>query len=248
MRRSALMAATVMVAATFATTTSASAAPAHNGVRAVSVGARTKAPAGTKPPAKVKAGSVWTMQPTGGVCQSDTFATHHKFSSAVSDGTGDAGTYKGSKKLTMTWTAGTAIGETFKGTWTRNIGEYIGHYGDGGQSVAAVLAPVANGGCPGSKTTPVVTTAPAQSSVAVNGSNTDTATVTGSGGVTPTGSVTFYVCAGDTDPCTTERGGQRRIRSGQRPRERFRRNGDGDERRLRRLEPRRLLLPRRLLG
>jgi hypothetical protein len=199
MRRSALVAATLMVAATFVTTASASAsaAPAARNTRATAVLAKTKAPA------KVKAGSVWTMQPTGGICQSDTFATHHAFASTISDGTGDAGTYKGSKKLTMTWTAGTATGAIFQGTWTRNIGEYIGHYGSGGQSMAAVLAPVADGGCPGSRTTPAMTTAPSESSVDVGEPNTDTATVTGSGGVTPTGSVTFYVCAGDSAPCTT---------------------------------------------
>jgi hypothetical protein len=197
MRRSALVVAAVMMAATFITTASVSAAAAPGRSRAAAIGAKTKAPA------KVKAGSLWTLQPDGGVCQSDSFATHHKFASALADGSGDAGTYKGTKKLTMTWTAGTATGEVFKGKWSRTTGDYTGSYASGDQSVTAVLAPVAAGGCPGSKTTPVVTTAPAHATVAVTVQNTDTATVTGSGGVTPTGSVTFYVCAGDSDPCTT---------------------------------------------
>jgi hypothetical protein len=196
MRRAAFATATVMVAAMCVGTASVSAA-------AVSTRARAAAATKTKPPAKVKAGSVWTLQPSGGVCQSDTFATHHKFSSAPTDGSGDAGTYKGTKKLTMTWTAGTAAGQVFKGTWSRTTGDYTGRYAGDGQSVTAVLAPVAAGGCTGSPTTPVVTTAPTQTSVDVDVQNTDTATVTGSGGVTPTGSVTFYVCAGDSDPCTT---------------------------------------------
>ena len=42
--------------------------------------------------------------------------------------------------------------------------------------------------------TPSVTTSPSKSSVVLGASNTDNATVTGVGGITPTGTVTFYVC------------------------------------------------------
>ena len=42
--------------------------------------------------------------------------------------------------------------------------------------------------------TPVVTTTPTNPSITLGGSNTDGVTVTGVGGVTPTGTVTFYVC------------------------------------------------------
>jgi hypothetical protein len=157
----------------------------------------------SKAPAKVKAGSVWTFQPTGGVCQSDTFATHHKFSSASTDGTGDAGTYKGTKKLTMTWTAGSAAGEVYKAVWKKTTGDYTGTYAADGQSVTATLDPAAAGGCPVAKTTPAVTTTPAHATVQVTVQNTDTATVTGTDGLTPTGSVHFYECAGATDTCTT---------------------------------------------
>ena len=41
---------------------------------------------------------------------------------------------------------------------------------------------------------PAVATTPANPSIILGGSNTDGATVTGVGGVTPTGTVTFYVC------------------------------------------------------
>ena len=52
---------------------------------------------------------------------------------------------------------------------------------------------------------PGVTTSPASSSIVLGASNSDNATVTGVGGVTPTGSITFYVCGPFTTAtaCTT---------------------------------------------
>jgi hypothetical protein len=52
---------------------------------------------------------------------------------------------------------------------------------------------------------PVVVTAPGSGSQVLGGSNTDTATVTGVAGVTPTGTVTFYVCGpfATATACTT---------------------------------------------
>jgi hypothetical protein len=49
---------------------------------------------------------------------------------------------------------------------------------------------------------PEFSTAPSSGSIVFGNSNTDTATVTGVGGVTPTGTVHFYVCKG-ANPCTT---------------------------------------------
>jgi hypothetical protein len=53
--------------------------------------------------------------------------------------------------------------------------------------------------------TPGVMTAPANASITLGGSDSDTATVTGTGGVTPTGTVTFYVCGptASATACTT---------------------------------------------
>jgi hypothetical protein len=47
-----------------------------------------------------------------------------------------------------------------------------------------------------------VTTAPTSSTIVLGGSDSDVATVTGVLGVTPTGTVTFYVCQGNAGPCT----------------------------------------------
>jgi hypothetical protein len=49
---------------------------------------------------------------------------------------------------------------------------------------------------------PPVTTSPANSTIVLGNSNADNVTVTGVVGVTPTGTVTFYVCPGNANPCT----------------------------------------------
>jgi hypothetical protein len=52
---------------------------------------------------------------------------------------------------------------------------------------------------------PGFTTSPASALIALGGSDADTSIVTGAGGVTPTGTVTFYVCGtdGTATACTT---------------------------------------------
>jgi hypothetical protein len=163
------------------------------GASATATSARAKPP---KVP--VKAGSTWTMNLAGAGCESDSFAPHHGFT-AVTGSSGDSGTYRrGPKKLTMTWTAGSGSGAAFTGTWKRATDTYTGTYSDAGQSGPATLVPLATGGCA------VVTTAAASDSLTLGTSDTDTATVTGEGGITPTGGVHFYACPGDTDtdPCT----------------------------------------------
>jgi hypothetical protein len=201
------MAATLATGTAVASSSAAASAAPSRG-RAVTHAVRTHAHARalvgssaarsrTKALAKVRPGSIWTLQLSGDGCESDSFATHHAFSDAVADSSGDLGTYKGTKKLTMTWTAGTAAGEVFKATWSKTTGIYEGTYSRSDQSVSAVLVPAAAGGCA------LVTTAPASTSIALGASDSDTATVTGEAGITPTGNVHFYACAGDTDPCTS---------------------------------------------
>jgi hypothetical protein len=95
---------------------------------------------------RVRAGSQWTLELTGTGCQTDSFAAHHTFGS-LGGADGDQGTYKGTKTLTMTWTAGTASGEVFKGRWRRSAGDYTGTDDNDRVSVAATLVPLATGGC-----------------------------------------------------------------------------------------------------
>ena len=148
-------------------------------------------------PAKVpvKAGSTWTINLTGAGCESDSFAPHHAFT-AVAGPSGDSGTYRGTKKIRMTWRAGSGAGAHFTGTWKKASDAYRGTYSDAGQSGAATLVPLGTGGCA------LVTTAVASDAITLGSSDTDTATVTGEGGTTPTGDVHFYACPGGTDPCT----------------------------------------------
>lgn len=143
--------------------------------------------------ARVKAGSTWTLK-IGTSCESDSFAAQHKFS----DGSvkGDSGTYKGSKVLTMTWKAGAASGAVFKGTFVKADDDYVGPYTNGDQSQPATLVPAATFSCD------VLTTAPESTSISLGNSDVDTATVGGEGALTPTGTIHFYVCSGNTNPCT----------------------------------------------
>jgi hypothetical protein len=52
-----------------------------------------------------------------------------------------------------------------------------------------------------------VTTAPTSPSIVLGDSDSDTALVTGQDNVTPTGTVDFTVCSGDSDPCTSTSSG-----------------------------------------
>jgi len=55
--------------------------------------------------------------------------------------------------------------------------------------------------------TPGVTTSPTAATIGLTGSDSDTATVKGVLGITPTGTVTFYLCTGDASPCTATTAG-----------------------------------------
>jgi hypothetical protein len=153
--------------------------------------------------AHITPGSVWTIQ-TPTTCESDTFAITHTFSTALDYGNGDAGKYHfhGTKGLKMTWTAGTAKGEVFSGTWSKATGVYSGTYSHAGAAVSATVSSAASVGCA------VVKTAPASASIVLGTTDTDTATVTGVHGIVPTGTVSFYVCGPDTTAtaCTTTAG------------------------------------------
>ncbi len=144
--------------------------------------------------ARVKPGSTWTLK-IGSTCESDSFAGRHKFSDVAVKG--DTGTYKGRGTLTMTWKTGSSTGAVFKGTFVTANDNYIGPYVDGGQSQSAILVRAAASGCD------VLTTAPESNSIVLGSSDIDTATVGGQGTVTPTGTIHFYVCSGNTNPCTT---------------------------------------------
>jgi hypothetical protein len=47
----------------------------------------------------------------------------------------------------------------------------------------------------------LISTVPRATTIILGGANSDTATMTGTGGVTPIGSVTFWACAGASQPC-----------------------------------------------
>jgi hypothetical protein len=172
----AVLAADVQASASASTSISASASP--------------KTPARIVP---VKHGSVWTLM-AGVFCERDAFATGRAFT-ALDPDNGDRGRYRGTRTVTLTWKAGVSVGAVFTGTFSRANG-YTGTFATAAQTVAAYLVPSSTFGCV------TVTTAPRSASVAPGVSDTDTATVTGDGGVTPAGTVHFYVCPGDAGPCS----------------------------------------------
>jgi hypothetical protein len=143
---------------------------------------------------KVKPGSSWNLSGAT-VCETDSFGPHRKFA-AVENGNADRGSYKGTKKLTMTWTAGAASGAVFHGTFDKAAGDYSGTYALGPQSVPATLTRATTSGCD------AITTSPESFSIVFGASNLDGALVTGEGGITPTGSVHFYACPGSSSPCS----------------------------------------------
>ncbi|MGH9018649.1 MAG: hypothetical protein ACRDY1_12945 [Acidimicrobiales bacterium] len=87
-------------------------------------------------PAKVKPRSTWTLHLSVG-CESEAFAAKHAFAST--DGNGDAGTDKGKKKLTMTWSAGPVSGAHFTGTWGSNGVDTGAYYAAGADAAPASL-------------------------------------------------------------------------------------------------------------
>ena len=171
--------------------------PVLVGTTAATAGA-TPASSTTAAAVRIRAGSVWTLE-AGVHCQADSFTTPHSFTDAIADGTGDQGLDQGSKNLKMAWTAGTDRGAVFRGRLLRSTGRYAGTYAGSksGTKVPAILAPATAVGCPD------LTGAPAWSALIFGGSDSDTATVTGADGVTPTGNVTFWVCPRAYSPCTS---------------------------------------------
>jgi hypothetical protein len=161
----------------------ASASPASTGL-AVGHGAS----------ARVKPRSSWTLLPSGFPCETDLFGRNHTFAATEST-SADKGHYGGTKFLTMTWTAGDAKGEVFKGTWSKRTGDYTGTDVIDGTNDPVTLAPVISVGCA------LVTTAAQSPSVTPGETDADGVTVTGQDGFTPTGIVEFYVCPGDA-ACT----------------------------------------------
>ena len=148
---------------------------------------------------KVTVGSTWTLERTGTGCENDTFGPRSHFSSSITDGSGDGGTYKAKAKFTMTWRSGLASGAVFAGRWEAVDGIYTGRYSSEGQTVSASLVPYVTGACLSSTS---MNAHPYASVVILGSGATDTATVYGNGDVAPTGTVTVYVCPGDVEPCT----------------------------------------------
>ena len=150
-------------------------------------------------PVKVKSASIWTLERTGTGCQNDSFGKRSRFAATASDGSGDSGTYRGSKHLTMTWKAGLDAGAVFSGTWRKADDDYSGSYSLAGQTADAALVPYVSGACLSGSS---LTAHPTSPVIAPGHGDSDSATVYGSGGVTPTGTVAFYVCPGDSSSCT----------------------------------------------
>ena len=135
------------------------------------------------------------VTPTGTV----TFYVCGPFTTATACTT--SGTKLGTVALAGSGNTATATGPSFTATSTGTycfLGVYSGdgNYGGGsdgstGRECFAVTP-----------ATPGVTTSPADATIGLVGSDTDTATVTGVLGITPTGTVTFYLCTGNASPCT----------------------------------------------
>ena len=169
----------ILVVVIFESGVSASASPSPaRAAAATSPVSRSARSAGSVKPAKVKAGGVWTLEAPAGACESDSFATHHAFSYAITDGSGDRGIYKGKGKLTMTWTAGSATGAVLPGHLEpvdRELHRLLRTLG-GGPS-PATLVPVRLGGLRGGDHRHPTNVPPWRSGSA----EADVATVTGGG-------------------------------------------------------------------
>ena len=169
------------------------------GSQAVSEAAAAPNP---KAPA-VKAGSVWTLW-NGGSCETESFG-RHTFSALSSDssstGGGDGGTYTrqgtrpDARRVVMTWTTGPSAGAVFHGRFSRSGEQYSGPDVLQGTGTVAHLEPASALDCP------LVTTGLGAGAEAFGNADSETVTVTGSEGVTPTGAVDFWVCPGEDEPC-----------------------------------------------
>jgi len=87
-------------------------------------------PALAVPAGHVKKGSQWTLEVNAGGCIVQTFGKDHTW---TSDFQGDSGTYAGGgKTISETFTAGSANGLTFAGTYSKHSKEYTGTFGGPG--------------------------------------------------------------------------------------------------------------------
>jgi len=150
---------------------------------------------------RVGPGTVWVLW-TGAACETETFGPHHTFTATGNDtgaANGDQGVYarggRTGNRLTMTWTAGASAGAVFHARFSRDVDIYGGPDTVDGQTVVANLAPPSYRACP------VVTSTLTAASTVYGSDDGVTVTVTGTGGVTPTGEVQFWACRDVAGPC-----------------------------------------------
>jgi hypothetical protein len=85
----------------------------------------------------VKAGSTWTVEASGLLCETQTFSRHHLWTGD----SGGSGSYTGGRSnITETWTSGTYDGSHFMGTYQKKSHQYEGTYDPAhGADYSAVL-------------------------------------------------------------------------------------------------------------
>ena len=143
---------------------------------------------------------LWTLH-TDLTCESVTFGSRHTFSAVRSnssaDGGGDQGTFAQptGRHLTLTWTAGPSAGSVFNGTFRKSDNFYTGPATWNGTTASGELNPASVIGCPVVSDTLGAATEP------FGESDTDAVTVTGTGGVAPTGWVQIFACPASDSPC-----------------------------------------------
>jgi hypothetical protein len=144
-------------------------------------------------------GTDWVMWSAGG-CETEAFGRHHTFVATGNNtglGNGDRGVYgvsgKSSKRLTMTWTAGAGVGGVFHGRFDPQADLYGGPGTVDGETVEdANLDQASYRSCPVFTST---------LGTVHGNADDDTVTVTGTGGVTPTGPIDFWACQDASGSC-----------------------------------------------
>ncbi|HXQ44013.1 MAG TPA: hypothetical protein VN816_05210, partial [Acidimicrobiales bacterium] len=133
--------------------------------------------------------------PTGSV----TFYVCGPFTTATACTT--SGTKLGSVTLAGSGNTATATGPSYTPTATGTYC-FLGVYSGDGNYTGASDGSTTRECFTVTMATPGVTTSPAKTTIVLGTSDSDGATVTGVAGTTPTGSVHFYVCPGNANPCT----------------------------------------------
>ncbi len=136
-----------------------------------------------------------SVTPTGTV----TFYVCGPFTTATACTT--AGTKLGSVGLSGSGNTATATGPSYTPAAT-GIYCFLGVYSGDGNYAGASDNSTSRECFTVTMATPTVTTAPTSGTIILGGSDSDGATVTGVLGITPTGSIHFYVCPGNANPCT----------------------------------------------